>query len=885
MLYRFLLVGLVLPALLVSVRVQAQKQGVSTTGQIGRSRAEAPAAPVAYEQFVRRMRQVPVIPKTICYKTERNAFTRILPSDAFLKSRQNPNARRAATAQFIVTYNGFTAEAQRAFQYAVDIWSNILVSPVPIRIRANWSRLDAGVLGSAGPGDYRVGSDGTQRGQGVYPIALAEKIARRALNNPDSADISADFNRNNNWYYGLDANPPAGQTDLVSVVLHEIGHGIGIIGFFDVSGTVGEYSVGLPAVYDHFIENGQGRRLVASQDLYPDNSNALYRQLTGNNLFLNGQILRQRTGQRARLYAPSSFDLGSSVYHLDESTYPAGSINSLMTPQLANAEAIHTPGPLITNFLTDMEWKTTSVLHEPIASTEDIRDQVFSTRVISDTTLIDGSVQLFIRRSAPTATDTAFTAVPLARVGTTDEYRYTLPAAQAQGDIWYYFRAQDASGRTFTNPGKSITGAQLYQRALLGPDLVPPTIRYGPARNFIFNTAVADSLPIYAIISDNRETGIDTAYVEYQINNAALSTLPLRRTAIRTIDSDSVYVNRLNFPANSLQAGDRIRYRIVARDSSRARNQAINPATGFYELYVVAPLATRSQYSTTFQEATVATDFAGAGLSVTTVAGFTDPALHSEHPYRNGSDVRTSESNYEFLLLSPITIDSRPQYAIMRYDEIVLVEPGDEGSVFGGEGFYDYAIVEGSRNNGQTWLPLLDGYNSTADEDWLTTYNSNLVNGLPFERNSAAVGTPPLYRTREFSLTESGAFRAGETILIRFRLFADALSHGWGWAVDNLAIQIPILATEPVSEGKFVVYPNPVSTGLVRVEAEFTRPVAEATLTVNGATGQTLRQLTLPVGGTKLRQSLDLSQLPTGLYFLKLRAGDTVLTQKVVIAK
>ena len=847
----------------------------------------------AYTQFARQPHPTLPVPRIIYYKSERDEFTRILPPDAFLKGRQNPGARLAPTAQFIVRYSGFTPEAQRAFQYAVDIWSSLLVSSVPIRIQANWTQKDRGILGSAGPTTIQVGSDGTQKANGIYAIALAEKIARRQLNNPDSADISADFNKNNNWYYGIDANPPAGQTDLVSVVLHEICHGLGFIGYFDVpdNGNVGQYlSNGFPGVFDHFIENGQGQRLVSSTTDFPDNSNALFRQFTGSSLFFNGPILRKNTGQRAKLYAPATFSKGSSIYHLDESIYPARNINSLMTPQLGNAEAIHSPGPLVLNIMTDIEWKTTSVLHEPLASSEDVRDLVFSTRVMSDTTLTAGSVRLFYRKGPPTATDSTFTTVAPARVGTTDEYRYLLPAAQAQGDIWYYFQAQDASGRTFTNPGKLPAGQQSLHRVQVGPDNIPPTIRYSPAKNFIFTTAVADSLPIYVAISDDRPTGIDTAYVEYQLNGQARPTLPLRynRGPIGGVRYDSVYVNRINFPANSLKPGDKLTYRIVARDSSRARNQSLNPATGFYELTVVAPQAPRDRYANTFQNAATATDFANYGFSVSTPANFTNPALNSEHPYRNGGDYRF-QSNYESVLLTPITLKSNPDSAIMRYDEIVLVEPGDAGSSFGGTGFFDYVIVEGSGNNGQTWRPLLTGYSSNDQPDWLAAYNSSSVPGLPNERNSAAVGTPSLYKRRTVPLLGNGNFRAGQTILIRFRLFADQLAHGWGWAIDNLQIQVPppppVLANEPVSASRFSVYPNPVSTGLIRVEAELNKAVTEAGLTVSGPTGQVLRQITVRVGGTTFSQQLDLSQLSAGLYFIRLKAGDVVLTQKVIIAR
>lgn len=35
------------------------------------------------------------------------------------------------------------------------------------------------------------------------------------------------FNSNTNWYYGIDGNPPSTKYDLISTVLHEIGHGLG----------------------------------------------------------------------------------------------------------------------------------------------------------------------------------------------------------------------------------------------------------------------------------------------------------------------------------------------------------------------------------------------------------------------------------------------------------------------------------------------------------------------------------------------------------------------------------------------------------------------------------------------------------------------------------
>jgi hypothetical protein len=863
--------------------------GLLLTGPLLAQRTKQATEPASYQQFVRQMRTEYPGVRTICYGTDRNSFTTILPPDAFLKSRQSPNARQAAaTSQFIVSYTGFSPQAQAAFQYAVDIWSTLIVSSVPIRIKANWTRQASNVLGSAGPTSYRIAVNGSQKATSFYPIALAEKISRTQLNDPDSSDINANFNQNYNWYYGTDAKPPAGQADLVSVVLHEIGHGLGVIGGFSTAGSLGKFSAGYPFVYDNFIENNQGQRLVNS---FSDNTNALYRQLTGGALYLNGPILRKNTGQRARIYAPATFAAASSIYHLDEATYPGGNINSLMTPQIDNAEAIHTPGPLILNLFQDMEWKTTSVLHTPLEDSEDIKDLVFRVQVVSDTVLNANSIRFFYRKGTPTTTDSTYTSVTPTRVGNTNEYTYTLPAAQAQGDIWYYFQAQDASGRAFTNPGKLPTGVQYAHRVQIGPDNVPPVIRYSPDKHFILNPSVADSLPIYARISDDRAAGIDTAYVEYRINGVAQTGIPLRYNPATLINGfDSIYVGRIRFAANSLKAGDQITYRIVARDSSRARNQTVNPTTGFYTLPVVSTQAARSSYTNSFTAAGATSDFVSYGFSVTTTSGIADPALHSEHPYRNGSNF-AYQGNYESVLLIPITLKTNPDSAVIRFNEVVLVEPNESGSTYGNDGFFDYVIVEGSRDNGRNWQRFQDGYNSNDQVDWLNAYNRGLVNDPTASgvQNSTTVGTTALYKQREIQLLGNGFFQGGNQVLIRFRLYADQLVHGWGWAVDNLQIQVPppppVLATEPINKGRFSVYPNPANTGFVQLEADLPKVTAHADLVVTGMMGQSLRQQSLKVGGTKISERIDLSTLPTGLYVLRLTAGDAVLTQKVILTR
>jgi hypothetical protein len=263
-----------------------------------------------------------------------------------------PGEPRDATISVI--YNGFTPTAQAAFQYAVDIWASQLNSSVPIIVEATFEPLSGSTLGFAGSDGLYRNFTGAPESNTFYASALANRLNGGDID-PTSADIFCSFNSNSNWYYGTDGNTPGGQYDFVTVVLHELCHGIGFFGSASVTGSNGFITFGGdPVIYDTFVETGGGTPILN----FSSGSVALGNALTGNDLFWDGpQALLNNGGIRPRIFAPGTWNGGSSYSHLNESTYGSGSNNALMTPFIGTAEAHHDPGPIVLGILTDIGWE------------------------------------------------------------------------------------------------------------------------------------------------------------------------------------------------------------------------------------------------------------------------------------------------------------------------------------------------------------------------------------------------------------------------------------------------------------------------------------------------------------------------------------------------
>jgi hypothetical protein len=282
-----------------------------------------------------------------------------------VRAAARPADTAAPVSTWTVNYDaGFQAhpEARASFQAAVDIWSHIVASRVPIVVDAVSAGLDPGVLGQAGPTGFvalnRDGLGGTAKTD--YPVALANALVGRDLSS--DSDITAEFDTSaTDVYYGTDGQSQ-GKYDFESIVLHELGHGLGFLGSMDVdSDGYGFWGSGPqqpePTIYDRFtVRSGgavQGKRLLS----YPSGSLALGGALTSGDVYWDGPNGKAGyNGRPPRLYTPRTWEPASSYNHLSTTDFPPGDPNSLMTAFVGTNQVKRDPGPVMLGMFADMGW-------------------------------------------------------------------------------------------------------------------------------------------------------------------------------------------------------------------------------------------------------------------------------------------------------------------------------------------------------------------------------------------------------------------------------------------------------------------------------------------------------------------------------------------------
>ena len=238
------------------------------------------------------------------------------------------------------------AAARGAAQHAANIWGGLIGnSSDVINIDASLRPLTGGVLGSGGATQVHRDFNNASMPNTWFPSALANHVGGVDLT-PSLSEIALRLNSGINWYFGTDGNTPSGQYDFVSVVLREMGHGLG---FVDTISSDGRYLGGFPGVYERFLELGNGT------DLLDLNQSDRAAALISDDLFWNGGSGFFRNGNSApKVFAPNPYQPGRSIGHLDPVAHP----NALMTPSIGPGIAKHSPLDFELGMLADMGWET-----------------------------------------------------------------------------------------------------------------------------------------------------------------------------------------------------------------------------------------------------------------------------------------------------------------------------------------------------------------------------------------------------------------------------------------------------------------------------------------------------------------------------------------------
>jgi len=219
-----------------------------------------------------------------------------------------------------------------------------------IDLKVNQSQTDgAGFLATAGP--YFFTSSGFSNGF-AYDHATTG-------NDPAGSfpDAQTTFDFGYTWNSGTD--PVAGgEYDLFTVALHEIIHALGILSNIQSDGTssLSNNNPGRYTVFESLLARGDGTLLFGAGGDFVGTTTDL---TSGDVFFTGANATAANGGNPVPVYAPSTFESGSSIAHFDDG------VNSTMTHSIAAGTQNRTLSAIDLGALQDIGWTTHSTVPEP----------------------------------------------------------------------------------------------------------------------------------------------------------------------------------------------------------------------------------------------------------------------------------------------------------------------------------------------------------------------------------------------------------------------------------------------------------------------------------------------------------------------------------------
>ena len=213
-----------------------------------------------------------------------------------------------------------------ALEAALDVWEDVLVASYAgetVYVDAKMDPQASGILGGASPLSYW-----NVIGVGGAGAPLANHLVGEDLRGSE-AEIEITLNSNfASWYYGTDAATPSSSWDFMTVVIHEVGHGLNFFSGIQTDGSTA-WDESIWGIYESYLELGDGTNLI---NMATDAERAA--AIISDDVYWGGaNATAANSDNRVRIYAPNPYEPGSSVSHVNQETYAGVAVMTPASPQ------------------------------------------------------------------------------------------------------------------------------------------------------------------------------------------------------------------------------------------------------------------------------------------------------------------------------------------------------------------------------------------------------------------------------------------------------------------------------------------------------------------------------------------------------------------------
>ncbi len=512
----------------------------------------------------------------------------------------------------------------------------------------------------------------------------------------------------------------------------------------------------------------------------------------------------------------------------------------------------------IIDALAAINYFRVQITHEPLTDTEDPnRPNIVKAELVAENGIDENNLFVVYSFDEFTTRDS----VALTYAGSGNTYSATLPSFNNQ-TMYYFIEAANTAGQFSYLP---LNAPEEYFSFTVGQDTTPPQVEHSP-----ITAASYYGLPWEIKVYAKDNVGVQSVAVTYKINNGAESSFELSDD-----DGDDWFTGFFPIDSNDVEIDDVVNYRVTVTDQASTPNIVYLPSESDYYSFTVSRFVdVEENFDHTNADFTANSNGDWEwGEPASTVGSHSAPNVW-------GTKLNDDYSNGP--LLSSL---ETPEYTVfgdspkMKFWHFYNIENG-----------FDGGNVKMSVNNGAFNIITPNG---GYDDDELSSGWGNPLGGEP-----AFTGESGTWQEETFDL--SSLVNVGDKVVFRFDFGADeSITHS-GWYIDDFSLEdIGIIVVgidnEEVYPTKFELYQNypnpfnPTTTIIYAIpkvgDANFASPTT-VKLVVYDALGREIATLVNKKQAPgKYSVQFNANNLPSGVYFYTLRAGNFVQTRKMILMK